>query len=166
MSEAWLNFIIVIFIQFLLFIIHAYYEKKLSDVPRILGWGVLIGIVVGLLSDLVLGKFFGLWSYTLGFGAFPLTLSAALVYGLFAANTLLMQRARLSNFFIWTTVVAAVYEITNHFFHVWTYEFVLSPSEFFIFLLGGYFGTAIVIAIISHVFLGHRFLFIDNLLRK
>ena len=166
MSEAWLNFSIVVFIQLLFFIIHAYYSKKLSDAWRILGLGILIGMMVGLFSDLVLGKFFGLWSYTLGFGALSLILSAAFVYGLLVANTLLMQRARLSHFFVWTMIVGAVYEISNYFFHVWTYEFVLSPTGFLIFLLIGYFGTAIVIAIISHVFIGRRFFFIKNLLKK
>jgi hypothetical protein len=163
MSEAWLNFIIVVFLQFLFFIIHAWYVKKFSDVPRTLGWGILIGIGVGLFSDLVLGKFFGLWSYTLGFGALPLILSATFVYGLLAANTLLMQRSQLSHFFVWTIIATAVYEISNHFFHVWTYKFVFPPT---IFLLIGYFGTVIVIATISHIFLGRRFFFIDNLLKK
>jgi len=171
MSESWLHFAIVVFVQLIIFIIHAYYEKKLSDVPRILGWGILIGIVVGLPSDLILGKFFGLWSYTLGFGPSFLSLNAALVYGVFAANTLLMQRSRLLHFFIWTMVVMAFYEITNHFFRAWTYHFsggeiAVSPFEFWIGLAIGYFGTAILIAAIWHVFLGHRFFFITNLLKK
>src|SRR3989344_1749272 len=166
MSEAWLNFIIIILVQLLLFIIHAQYEKKLSDVPRILGWGVLIGIAVGLLSDLILGKLFGLWSYTLGFGPSFLSLNAALVYGVFAANILLMQRARLPHFFIWTMVVMAFYEITNHFFRAWTYEFVLPITAFILFLSVGYFATALVIAGIWHVFLKHRFFLIDALFKK
>ncbi|MFA6273728.1 MAG: hypothetical protein WC662_01050 [Candidatus Paceibacterota bacterium] len=166
MSEAWLNFIIVIFVQFLLFVIHAYYEKKLSDVPRILRKSVLSGIVLGLLLDLIFGKFFGLFSYTLGFGAFFLILNAALLYGLFVANTLLMQRVRLAHFFIWTMVVAAVFEITNLFFHMWTWEFVLPPVEFLIFISAVNFGPAILIATVWHVFLGHRFSFINNLFKK
>lgn len=166
MSEAWLNFLIVIFIQFLLFVIHAYYEKKLSDVPRILGKSVLSGIVLGLLLDLIFGKFFGLYSYTLGFGAFFLILNAAFLYGLFVANTLLMQRARLVHFYIWIMVVAAVFEITNLLFHMWTWEFVLPSIEFLIFISVVNFGSAILVATIWHIFLGHRFLFIYNLLKK
>jgi hypothetical protein len=167
MSEAWLNFIVVIFIQFLLFIIHAYYEKKLSDAPRILVRGVLSGIVLGLLFELVLGTFFGLWSNLLGFGTFFLAVNVVLLYGLFAANTLLMQRARLAHFYIWTMIVAVVSEITNLFFHMFTWEFTyLSPIEYLIVLSAGYFGGAIFVAIISHLFFGHRFLFMDNLLKK
>src|SRR5688572_9178251 len=103
MSEAWLNFAVVIFVQALLFIVHGYFAKKLSQVPRVFGWGVLIGIAVGVPFDLVVEKFFGLHSYTLGFfGLFFLIINAALSYGLFVANTLLMQHARLSYFCLWT----------------------------------------------------------------
>jgi len=170
MSEAWLNFSIVIFVQFLLFVIHTYYEKKLSDVPRILGKSVLGGIVFGLLFDLIFGKFLGLWSYTLGFDALFLILSAALMYGLFMANILLMQRVQLLHFFVWAIVMGVVLEITNYFFLVWTYHFfpvgaVASSIEFFIGLSLD-FGTAIFVAVIWHVFIGNHFLFIDNLLKK
>jgi hypothetical protein len=166
MQEAWLNFAIVFFVQLLLFITHAYYEKKLSGVLRILGLGALSGIVLGPLLDLIFGKFLGLCSYTLGFGALFLILNGVLLYGLFAANTLLMQRARLVHFFIWTMVVAGVFEITNLFFHLWTYAFAVPSIEFFIVVSAGNFGAAIFVAVVWHVFFGRRFFFIDNLLKK
>src|SRR4051812_29896173 len=102
MSEAWLHFTIVVFVQLLFFIICAYYEKRLSDIPSLLGWGVLTGIVFGTLLDRVVGEFFGLSEYELGFGAFFLIINAALSYGLFAATILLLQRARLLQFYGWT----------------------------------------------------------------
>ena len=167
MQEAWLNFIIVFFVQLLLFITHAWYEKKLSEIPHILGRGFLIGIVLGLLFELGLGKFLGFWSNTLGFGIFFLTLNTALLYGLFAANTLLMQQTRLIHFYIWTMIVAGVSEITNIFFHMFTWEFsYLPPIEYLIILSAGYFGGAIFVAIISHVFFGRHFFFLDNLFKK
>lgn len=166
MLEAGLSFAVVIFVQLILFITHAYYEKRLSDIPRILGLGVLVGTVVGLLSDLVWGKFFGLWSYTLGFGAFFLALNAALLYGIFAANTLLMQRAGLAHFFIWTMIIMAGYEITNHFFYVWKYEFTIPFIGFVMFLVVGYFLTAVFVAIVLHMFLGQRFFFINDFFKE
>lgn len=165
MSEAWLHFGVVIFVQFLLFIICAFHEKRLSDALRILGWGVLIGIAMGLSFDLVLGKFFGFSSYALGFGAPFLIVNGALSYGLFVGTILLLQRVRLVPFYIWTIGIVVVYEITNHFFRVWTWKFALPPIEYLIVLSAGYFGGAILVAIISHVFLGRRFFFIDNLLK-
>jgi len=166
MLEAWSNFTVIIIIQLLLFIFCAYYEKRLSDAPRILGLGVFTGIIFGLLFDFIIGKLFGLHSYVLGFGVLFLILNAALSYGLFAATILLIQRVQLIHFYIWTFVIVAVYEIANHFFRVWTWEFVLSHDQFLIVLSVGYFAGAILIATVWHFFLGHRFLFIDNLLKK
>jgi len=166
MFEAWLHFAIVTSVQLLLFIIHAYYEKRLSDAPRILGRGVLIGVVIGLFFDLVLGKFLELFSYTLGFGVLFITLNLVFSYGLFSANTLLMQRARLLHLYLWTIIVMVVYEITNLFFPMWTWKLALPDIAFLAVLSVGYFGGAILVAIISHVFLRDRFLFIDTLLKR
>lgn len=166
MSEAWLNFAVVIFVQLLLFVVHAHYEKRLSHVLRILGWGVLIGIVFGILFDLVVGKFFGLYTYQLGFGPLFLIVNGALSYGFMQANTLLMQRARLPHFYIWTIIVGAVYEITNYYFRVWTWEFATPRVEFLIVHSVGYVGLAILMAGVWHVFLKHRFVFIDAVLKK
>lgn len=166
MSEAWSYFAIVFLVQFLLFLIHAYYEKKLPDVPRILGRGVLGGIVLGLSLDLVFGKFLGLFSYTLGFGMFSLILNAALLYGLFAANALLMREARLPHFFIWTILVGAIFEVTNLFFRLWTWKFALLSGEFLTIFLLGNLGAAILVALVWHVFFGERFVFITDLTRR
>lgn len=166
MSEAWLNFSVVILVQFLLFLVSAYFSRRLSDVPRILGWSALIGIVMGLSFDLVLGKFFGLNSYALGFGPFFLIVNGLLSYGLFAGNILLLQQTRLVPFYISTMGIVAVYEIINYFFRVWTWEFTLPPIEFLIVLSAGYFGGALLIALTSHLVLRHRFAFIDALLKK
>ncbi len=165
MSEAWLNFAIVVFVQFLLFIVSAYYAKRLSDVPRILGWSALIGIVMGLSFDLVLGKFFGLNSYALGFGAPFLIVNGLLSYGLFVGNILLLQKTRLVQFYMYTMGIVVIYEITNHFFRVWTWEFALSPVGFLVVLSTGYFGGALLVAITSHVLLGRRFTLIHDFIR-
>lgn len=163
MQEPWVNFIIVFFVQFLLFIIHAWYEKKLSDIPNILGRGFLSGIVLGLLFELGLGKFLGLWSNTLGFGAFFLIFNTTLLYGLFAANTLLMQRTRLIHFYIWTMIVAAVSEITNIFFPMFTWEFASLPLiKYLIVLSVGYFIGAILIAMTWYILLHYRFRFLTR----
>ncbi len=162
MSGAWFDFSIVILVQFLLFIVHAWYEKRLRDVPRVLGQSFLIGIAFGIPFDLIVGKFFGLYSYELGFGLYFLIINGALSYGLMQANTLLMQRVRLPHFYVWTIVVGLVYEITNYFFRVWTWEFASVRTELLIVHSVGYISLAILMAGIWHVFLGHRFVFIDK----
>jgi hypothetical protein len=165
MQVEWINFIIVIFTQLLLFIICAYYEKKFSEILPVLGWGTLIAIIVGIPFDLVVGKLFGIHSFALGFGVFFLIINAIFSYGLFTANILLLEHARLPQFILWNIVIVAVYEIVNSFFTVWTWKFTLPPIKFIIVLLVGYFMGAILIAIISHIFLKRRFLFIDKLIK-
>ena len=163
MSAAWLNFATVIIIQLLLFAVLAYFfEKKLSYLPRILGRSALIGLVFGLLFDLVLGKSFGINSYMFGFSAFFLTLNGTLSYGLFAASILLLRHIRLSYFCILIILMMVVYEITNHLFPVWIWEFAFPPIQFLATLSVGYLGGAILIAFIWHHILGERFFFIDN----
>lgn len=166
MSEAWLNFSIVVFVQLLLFLICAHCEKRLSDAPRTLRLGVLVGIAVGIPFDLLVGKFFGLHSFALGFGIFFLTINSVLSYGLFVANILLLQHIRLPYFILWNIAIVTLYETINNFFAVWTWRFTLPQFKLLIVLLVGYLAGAILVAIISHILLGRRFLFIDNLLNK
>ena len=166
MSRLWIYFAVMFFVQLLLFLAHAFYEKKLSEVPRILWLGVLSGIVPGLLCDVIFGKYLGLASYALGFGPLFLILNAVFGYGLFAANTLLMQQARLLHFCVWTTIVVAVYEILNLFLPSWTYPFAVPSVEYVIIAFGAPLGLAIVIATSWHVLFGYRFIFIDNITKR
>lgn len=166
MSEAWLNLAIVAFVQFVLLIVYAYHQKRLAEVPRMFGRGALIGIIFGLPLDLIVGKHFGLYAYTLGFTPTFLILNWAVLNGLFAANTLLGQRLRLPCFFIWTLVLMVAHEVPNYFFRVWTWQFSFPPIEHVTVLLVGYFVGAVVGAIVWRVCFGQRFIFIDDLLKN
>lgn len=166
MLEPWLNFIIVTVVQLILFLTSAYHEKRFSDVSRILGYGILTGIVFGISFDFIFGKFFGFHSYVLEFDVFFLLVNVALSYGLFVANVLLLQKVKLAHFYIWTVVIVAVYEITNYIFPVWVWKLGLSPVAFLIALSVGYFGGAIFIATVWHVFFRYRFHFIDKILKQ
>jgi len=152
MSGAWLNFIIVIFVQFLIFITYAYYTKKLSQVPQVLIKGILIGLIFGLSFDFVFGKLLGLHSYILGFGMPFLVLNTAVSYGFFSANILLLERIRFPHFYIWTIFIMVIYEITNFFFPVWNWGFTLEPFQFLLVLSFGYILGAIFIIGISNTF--------------
>ncbi len=161
MSEAWLYYTIFIFELLLLFLARAWYEKRLADVPRILLLGALSGIVPGLVCDLLFGKYLGIGFYTLGFGLPFLVINAVLGYGLFAANILLLQRARFLNFCIWIGVITAVFEITNLYFPVWTYSFAVLSPEYWLIAFGGPLELAIAIAISWHVLFKYRFVFLN-----
>lgn len=166
MENAWLSFTIVALSQLILFIVYIVYTKRFSDVSSILLRAIPMGIVIGLLSDLLLGRLLGLWSYTLGFGTFSLIVAGVFIYGLFAANILLMQQAQFGNFLIWTMVTLVVYESTNYFFRTWTYLLPLPDLGLLLFLVIGYLGTAVFMAIVWHKFFEIRFNFIDTVLRK
>jgi hypothetical protein len=155
MSEAWINFVIVFLVQLVLFVVHAWYEKKLPHVSRILLWGALTGLVLGPVLDLVFCKLVNLCTYTLGFGTFFLILNGVLLYGLFAANTLLMQQAKFLHYFVWTLAVAAVFEVVNLFIPVWTYTFPVPSLEFFAIVSLGNLGAAFLITLIWHLLLRH-----------
>ncbi|MEK7638555.1 MAG: hypothetical protein AAB388_00160 [Patescibacteria group bacterium] len=158
MSGAWLNFSIVVLIQLVFFVLFANYQKRLPEVPKILVYGIIVGAVIGLTYDLVLGKYFGLVSYLLGFGANFLLVNAALSYGLFVASILLMQKVSTIHFTIWLSILVAVYETANYFFPVWAYEFILSPLPMFILWLVGYSSAAILASFIANQIFKHPFM--------
>lgn len=166
MPEAWFNFSTVILVQFLLFIVHAWYEKRLREVPRILGLSIAIGVPFGIVFDLIVGKFFSLYDYELGFGLFFLTVNGALSYGLMQANALLMERVRFFHFYVWTIVVGLVYEVTNHFFRVWTWDFSSVWLETLVVHAFGYIGLATLMALTWHYVIGHKFAWIQNILNR
>ena len=166
MFGPWLDFTVVILVQLVLFIIHAWYEKRLSDVPKILAWGMGIGLLFGIVFDLVIGKYVGLYSYVLGFNITFLIPNGILSYGFMQANVLLMQKVPLPHFYIWTVLVALVYEITNYYFVVWTWEFATPKVELLIVHSLLYIGIALLMAGIWHFVIGYRFNFIEAVCNK
>ena len=166
MTELWINFAIVIGVQFLLFLIHAWYEHKLKDVPRILSQSIVIGILFGSLFDLVVGKYVGVYMYTLGFGPGFLIINGALSYGLMQANTLLMQRAQALHFYAWTLVVGFVYEVTNYFFLLWSWEFGSPLVELLVVHLVGYPALALLMAFVWNVLFKKSFVVLDAVIRR
>lgn len=166
MSGLWLNFVVLIFVQLCVFLIHAWYEKKLADVPRVLWRGALSGLVFGLPSDLIGGQYFGLATYLLGFGPLFLIPLAILGWGLGAANVLLMQKAGLLHFCLWMMVVIMVSEVVNRFFPLWTFPFANASIEYVIIALLSPLVWGMAVALAWHMLFGYRFVFVDNVLKR
>lgn len=164
MNEHWISFGVVIFVQLVLFVLHAWNEKRLRELPRILLLSILIGIPFGIVFDLLIGKVLSFYDYELGFGLYFLTINGALSYGLMQANTLLMERDKFLHFYIWTILVGFVYEVTNYFFRVWNWDFASTPFEILVVHLIGYIGLGTMMALVWHYILGHRFTFITKTL--
>jgi len=157
LPDIWINFSLVVLIQFSFFFITALYYKKLKEVPLILLYGFIIGTIVGLLYDLALGKYLGLFSYSFGFEIPYLLLNASISYGLFVASVLLLQTIRTLHFTIWLSALVIVYEITNLYFPVWTYGFTLPLIPFFIICLIGYSSGAVLASTIAYLIYKHPF---------
>lgn len=162
--EHWLNFCIVILAQFCIFIVHAYYEGRLRDVPRILVLGIAIGIPFGFIFDSIVGRTVGFFSYMLGFSSLFLAINGALSYGLMQANVLLMDKRSLPHFYLWSVIVGGLYELVNTYFPVWHWEFASSSIAIPTVIIACYFGLALLMALVWHL-VGHRFSFILNLQR-
>lgn len=166
MSGPWFNFAVLIFVQFLVFLIHAYCERKLADVPRVLSLGALSGLLVGPPVDLIIGKYLGIGTYLLGFGPFFLILLAIFGWGLGFANIFLMQQARLLHFCIWMMIVIVTSEIFNLFLPLWTWPFAMQSIEYVIMALIAPLVLSMAIALVWHILFGYRFAFIDNVLKR
>jgi len=145
MLEAWFNFGILLLVQLFVFVAFALYERKLSNIWRILGKGILVGIPFGLLFDLVLGKLLGLSTYALGFELYFLIPNAALSYGIFAATILLLNQQRRIYFCIATISITALYEVANLYLRVWAWHFPVPILLFPVILAIGYVAGAILV---------------------
>ena len=165
MNEHWFNFFVVILTQLVIFLIHARAEGRLREAPRILMLGVTIGIPFGFLFDLIVGKTIGFFSYSLGFASLFLIVNGALSYGFMQANVLLMDKRGLIHFYVWSVIVGALYELVNLRFPVWHWEFASSTVAIPFVIISGYFGLALLMALVWHL-LGHRFSFITAFLPK
>ena len=166
MSQLWFYFAVNVFTQLLIFLIYAHSEKRLADVPRLLALGLLSAIIPGPLCDLIGGKYLGLGEYALGFGPLSLTMNTVFMYSIFAAYILLMQKTRILQFCIWIFVYAAVFEVTNLFFPMWTWAFAVPSVEYVVVSFGSTLAIAVAFALAWHTLFGYRFVFIDNIFKS
>lgn len=148
MSAAWVSFGVVIIMQVTFLVLTALYFRK-SISLKLLFIGIVIGTPIGLLYDTLLGGYFGLFSYKLGFEIPFLMVNAALSYGLFITTALLLQRVSTIYFVAWISLLILVYEVANFFFPVWSYNFTLPLLPFFILCLVGYSSGALLASCIA-----------------
>ncbi len=132
MNEHIFNFIVVSVIQFIFLSIHYYFAKGSKLSIKHLCGALLIGLAVGLATDLIWGKHFGLFTYYLGFEPSFLFLNAALSYGLWIANVFLLHNQSLEHVIIWSLLLGFVYEAANFFYPVWQWTFASPITEYLV----------------------------------
>lgn len=120
----WLDFGAVIAIQFAYMLVIARYTKTTRSVFRKLHLCLLLGIPFGILFDFVVGNYFGMFDYRLGFGIGFLIINGALSYGLMMTNLITHTDAPPHTLYLWTVGIGVVYEIGNYFFPVWSWTFL------------------------------------------
>ncbi|MEY3784033.1 MAG: hypothetical protein RLZZ230_355 [Candidatus Parcubacteria bacterium] len=127
--EHLLNFAILICLQLFFFVIHAVSVGEKKQIFTYLGKGMLLGLPFGIIFDLVVGKYFGLFDYELGYQMWFLVLNGIFSYGFMTANVILLRQHSLLHMYFWSSGLGLIYEIINHFFPVWQFTFGSALTE-------------------------------------
>lgn len=120
----WTNFLIVIFAQLVLLLLLAHWKQGLKKItlPFVLQ-SMALGTVAGIVVDLVVGKYIGIFGYALGFTPVFLIFNGAFSYGLWILTIRTLQPECLLPLCAWTIIIGLVYEVVNYFFRVWYWTF-------------------------------------------
>lgn len=132
--HGWLAYTAVIVVQALLLLFVAYRQRSLRGLGRVTVTSMLSGIVLGVVTDLVLVAYLGVYSYFLPFTSLFLVINGALAYGLMTATVRLIPLQPFLPFCAWALLICAVYELANLAFPVWHWSFF--ESMFVLQLLG------------------------------
>lgn len=141
------NFIIVVTIQFLFYIFHAYKIGELHNLKRQLLRGMALGLPFGIAFDLIIGHAFGFYDYALGYTWWFLTINGLFSWGFMIANVFLLKHHSLIHMYLWSVGLAIVYEITNYLFPVWGWTFLTNDSawmEYTSMVIAGYAGLTLL----------------------
>lgn len=157
--EPWLDFFIIIGLQLLLLLFIAFQKRAFREItPYLLAHIALQGIVFGVMFDLLIGKYAGVFDYALGFGPLFLIINGALSYGLWIATIFLLRPERFFRFYLSTISIGGLYEFANYFFPVWTWKFssnFLSQEALVIFV--AYCGLSLPTALLLSLTMKARF---------
>lgn len=122
-----IHFFVVSTVQLFFFLFQLKVVKSKIKVISALKKGVIIGLPFGITFDLIVGKYFSVFTYEIGFPLWFLVLNGLLSYGFMFANVFLFQETQkevLHHAYGWVVSMAIVYEIANHFFPVWEWTFL------------------------------------------
>ncbi len=125
-SMHWLHFFLLVAVQLLFFLFVAYI-KRTRGILNVLLKSIPIGIVLGMIFDLVVGKYTGIFGYVLGFDLPFLIVNGIFSWGVMLATISLFENKMFWSLYGWTVILGIVCEIANYFFPVWVWQF---PAPF------------------------------------
>ncbi len=147
-----INFAVIIIVQLVFFLFHAYKVGELHNVKRYLLEGAVIGLPFGIVFDLIIGKYVGMFSYTFGFSIWFLIINGLFSYGFMIANVYLLRRSSFGYIYLWSISLALTYEITNFIFPVWEWTFGNPTIEYATVILAAYFGLSVLMTVTIQLF--------------
>jgi hypothetical protein len=122
--SPWGNFFVIICVQLVVLLALAYRKSAIKNLtPSLLVRSIVAGALFGIVFDLSVGEYLGIFDYTLHFDPLFLLVNDCLSYSIWLLTVQLLQSERLLSFYAWTTVIGLVYEIANYYYPVWSWTF-------------------------------------------
>lgn len=152
-TQPLLNFIILVSLQLLFFIVHAWRVGEKDKISQYLVKGMTIGLPFGVIFDLIVGKYFGLFDYELGYVMWFLVINGIFSYGFMIANVFLLRKHSTIDMYLWSAGLGLTYEVINFFFPVWEFTFATPWIEYSTVILILYIGLVwLMMAALQYVY--------------
>jgi hypothetical protein len=155
----WAHFYSVVGVQLIVFLLLAYQKRSVGRISVGMFFKcVVLGALFGIGFDVLFGQQLGIFGYSLGFDPGFLAINGVLSYGLWFATVQLLRSEELLSFYIYSTAVALIYEVTNYFAPVWSWTFGDSGLfQEFVVTFFAYAGLALLVAAVSSLVLRTKF---------
>lgn len=154
-------FVIVITIQFIAFFGFYFYTKTDTKALPLLMKSCLVGIPFGVVFDLVIGHYAGVYTYALGFSWPFLLINGMFSYGLMMATVWCWHQVSFFKFYLYSMVLGALYEIVNYFSPVWEWTLYPAAWQEYVLVIGvASTGLTLLMALSLRLVLRVRFAFI------
>lgn len=149
LSVAWIKLCIHVSVQVSLLLLHAYSKQQLTSVRKLLLVTVGFGLLIGIPSDLLWGKYLGLWKYETNFSLTSLIVLGVGVWGVFAAHVYLLRKETWGRWVSSLLIVSVMFEVVNFYFQVWNYISPFSMTVTVGLVTAGY----LIVALVLHYLL-------------
>jgi len=162
---TWTAFLIIISWQLFIFLVLAWKKTCTPQVTFTILWkSLLVGLPFGVVFDLAVGEYAGVYDYQgIGF-TFPfLAINGIFSYGLMIATAVLLYSNSFFQMYTYSIVLAVLYESVNYFSPVWHWTFNDSfVIELFVLVFAAYFGLMFLMGVTMMPFTKKSFAFLST----
>ncbi|MCA9365753.1 hypothetical protein KC723_02570 [Candidatus Kaiserbacteria bacterium] len=146
--DPMVNFWIFVLVQFTFFVLVAFHLNKADKIIKYLLLGLIIGLPFGVAFDLLIGEYVGVFSYYLGFTKDFVIINAVLSYGLLISTVALIKNLKIISLYLWSVLIACVYELINYLSPVWEWTFGGFLYELVVVIGAAYFGLMLLMILV------------------